>query len=108
LTLEQAIAQGLANSRRLAEIEARGEAAEYAIAGRQDEDPPLLARQAGYSRTNHVPEFSITFPLRPPQVVYPDIPNNYRTRLDLQWPIYTGGPADRVEQAGRARAGARR
>ena len=35
LTLEEAITQGLANSRRLAEIEARAEAADFAIAGRQ-------------------------------------------------------------------------
>jgi outer membrane protein len=35
-------------------------------------------------------------------VVYPDIPNNYRTRLDLQWPIYTGGRGDALERAARA------
>ena len=46
LTLEEAIAQGLANSRRLAEIEARAEAADFAIAGRHAADVPL-ARAAG-------------------------------------------------------------
>ena len=102
LTLEEAITQGLANSRRLAEIEARGEAADFAIAGRQAAERPLVALQAGYSRTNHVPEFSIAFPFRPPQVVYPDIPDNYRSRIDLQWPIYTGGRADTLERAARA------
>ena len=106
LTLEEAIAQGLANSRRLAEIEARAEAADFAIAGRQAADAPQLAVQGGYLRTNHVPEFSITFPLRPPQVVYPDIPNNYRARLDLQWPIYTGGRTGALEDAARAERGA--
>src|SRR6185503_4477479 len=34
-------------------------------------------------------------------VIYPDIPDNYRTRLDLQWPIYTGGRADALERAAR-------
>ena len=106
LTLEEAIAQGLANSRRLAEIEARAEAADFAIAGRQAAERPLVALQGGYTRTNHVPEFAITLPLRPPQVVYPDIPDNYRTRLDLQWPIYTGGRADALERAARAERGA--
>ena len=57
LTLEEAIAQGLANSHRLAELEARGEAADFAIAGREAADRPLLALQAGYTRTNHVPVF---------------------------------------------------
>jgi outer membrane protein TolC len=39
-------------------------------------------------------------------VVYPDIPDNYRTRLDLQWPIYTFGRADALERAARAEADA--
>ena len=106
LTLEEAIAQGLANSRRLAEIEARAEAADFTIAGRQAADRPLVALQAGYSRTNHVPEFSIALPGRAPQVVYPDIPDNDHTRIDLQWPIYTGGRADALERSARAERGA--
>jgi len=106
LTLEQAIAEGLANSRRLAEIEARAEGADYAVAGRRAADRPLVAAQGGYTRTNHVDAFSITFPARPPQVVYPDIPDNFRARLDLQWPIYTGGRADALERAARAERGA--
>lgn len=102
LTLEEAIAQGMANSQRLAELQSRLEAADFAVAGRRAADLPNLALQGGYTRTNHVPEFSITFPLRPPQVIYPDIPNNYRTRLDLQWPIYTGGRVDALERASNA------
>jgi outer membrane protein len=35
-------------------------------------------------------------------VLYPDAPDNYRTRLDLQWPIYTGGRTDALERAARA------
>jgi outer membrane protein len=106
LTLEEAITQGLANSRRLAEIEARAGAADFAIAGREAADRPLVALQGGYTRTNHVPEFSIAAPGRAPQVVYPDIPDNYRSRIDLQWPIYTGGRTDALERAARAERGA--
>jgi outer membrane protein TolC len=106
LTLDEAIAQGLANSRRLAEIEARAEAADFAIAGRRAAERPLVALQGGYTRTNHVAEFAIAFPGRPAQVVYPDIPGNYRSRIDLQWPIYTGGRADALERAARAERGA--
>jgi outer membrane protein TolC len=106
LTLEEAIAQGLANSRRLAEIEARAEAADFAIAGRQAAGRPLVALQGGYTRTNHVDEFAIAFPGRPSQVVYPDIPDNYRSRIDLQWPIYTGGRTGALERAARAERGA--
>jgi outer membrane protein len=106
LTLDEAITQGLANSRRLAEIEARAEAADFAIAGREAAARPLVGAQAGYTRTNHVPEFSIVAPGRAPVVVYPDIPDNYRSRIDLQWPIYTGGRTGTLERAARAERGA--
>ena len=50
--------------------------------------------------------FAIAVPGGPLQVVYPDIPDNFRTRLDLQWPIYTGGRGDALERAARAERGA--
>jgi outer membrane protein TolC len=102
LTLEEAIAQGLANSRRLAELEARGEAADYAVSGRKAADMPSFSAQGGYTRTNHVDIFAIRAPGGPLQVVYPDIPDNFRARLDVQWPIYTGGRSDALERAARA------
>ena len=106
VTLDEAIAQGLANSQRLAEIQARAEAADFAVAGRHAAELPLVAVQGGYVRTNHVDEFAIALPGRAPQIVYPDIPDNYRARLDLQWPIYTGGRTDALERAARAERGA--
>jgi outer membrane protein TolC len=106
LTLEEAIAEGLANSQRLAELASRAEAAEFAIAGRRASDMPAVSLQGGYTRTNHVQEFAIALPGRAPQVVYPDIPDNYRARLDLQWPIYTGGRGDALERAARAEGSA--
>jgi outer membrane protein len=102
LTLEDAIARGLANSRRLAELDARAQAAEFAISGRQSAERPLVALLGGYTRTNHVDEFAISAPGRAPQIVYPDIPDNYRARIDLQWPIYTGGRGGALERAARA------
>jgi outer membrane protein TolC len=106
LTLDEAIAQGLANSRRLAELEARAEAADFATEGRRAAERPNLSLQGGYSRTNHVEEFAIVVPNVGRQVVYPDIPDNYRARLDLQWPIYTGGRADVLARAAAAERGA--
>ena len=102
LTLEEAIAQGMANSRRIAELEARGEAADYAVSGRKAADMPSISAQGGYTRTNHVDIFAIRAPGGPLQVVYPDIPDNFRARLDVQWPIYTGGRSDALERAARA------
>lgn len=104
LTLDAAITQGFEYSRRLAELEARAQAADFAVAGRRAAELPVASAQAGYMRTNHVEEFSVVAPGPPPtrQVVYPDIPDNYRTRLDLQWPIYTGGRSDALLRAAEA------
>lgn len=102
LTLDDAIKRGLANSQRLAELQSRAEAADYAVEGRRDALLPILSLQGGYTRTNHVDEFAIATPGRPRLVVYPDIPDNYRSRLDLQWPIYTGGRTDALIKAASA------
>jgi len=106
LTLDEAIAQGLANSHRLAELQARSEAAGFAAEERHDAYFPVVSLQGGYTRTNHVEEFSVIAPGPSRVVVYPDIPDNFRTRLDLQWPIYTGGRTDALYRAATAEQGA--
>jgi outer membrane protein TolC len=102
LTLDAAIARGMENSQRLAELQARQEGAEAAEEGRRAAARPLVALTAGYTRTNHVEEFGITVPGLPPRIIYPDVPDNLRTRLDLQWPVYTGGRSDALARAARA------
>jgi outer membrane protein len=106
LTLDEAIARGLATSHRLAEATARGDAAAAVAGERHAARLPQIAAQAGYTRTNHVDTFGILLPTGQLKVIYPDIPDNYRTRLDLQWPIYTAGRLDAVERAARAEAAA--
>jgi outer membrane protein len=102
LTLDEAVARGLANSQRLAELQARTEGAEAAEAGRAAASKPSVALLGGYTRTSHVEEFSIVQPGLPPRTIYPDIPDNFRARIDLQWAIYTGGRMDALERAARA------
>jgi outer membrane protein len=100
LTLDDAIAKGLAYSARLAELGAREKAAEATVAASIAADRPIAAALGGYTRTNHVDVFAVPTTIgRPPQVIYPDVPDNYRARLDLQWPIYTGGRSDALERA---------
>ena len=99
LTLEAAIARGLAHSARLAELQAREAGADAAVAGRAAATRPIVSAQAGYTRTNHVEEYSIAASGQPPRVLYPDVPDNYRSRIDLQWPIYTAGRADALQRA---------
>jgi outer membrane protein TolC len=102
LTLDEAISRGLANSHRLAELQARKQGAEAAEAGRGAASMPSLSILAGYMRTNHVEEFTIVQPGQRALVVYPDVPDNYRTRLDLAWPVYSGGRTDALERAAEA------
>jgi outer membrane protein TolC len=106
LSLEEATTRAVEASHRLAEARARAEAAE-AIAGvRRLADHPVVGVTAAYTRTNHVTEFVVPGPTGIPRVLYPDVPNNYLSRLNLQWPIYTGGRTDALELAARAEASA--
>ena len=106
LTIEQAQARALDASHRLAESRARQKVADAVVDARQAAQRPNIVASAGYTRTNHVAEFVVPTSTGLPGVLYPDVPDNYRTRLDLQWPIYTGGRADALERAARAEANA--
>ncbi len=102
LTLDEAIARGIANSMRIAELQARQEAA-AAVEDRRGADKlPVASLLGGYTRTNHVEQFVLAQIGQGVRVLYPDVPDNYHGRLDLQWPIYTGGRTDALERAARA------
>lgn len=98
LTLEEALARTTANSHRLGELRAREAAAGAVADQRSAADLPIISAQAGYLRTNHVDEFGFVQNGRF-QVLYPDVPDNWRSRLDLQWPVYTGGRTAALERA---------
>lgn len=104
LTLDEAVRRGLETSHRIAEAVARGEAADAVAGERRASTLPQIVAQAGYTRTNHVDAFGVLLPNNQLRIIYPDIPDNYRTRLDLQWPIYTGGRLDALERAARIEA----
>jgi outer membrane protein len=104
LTLDAAIARALDASHRVRELNARQKAARATWDARQAADRPQLSVQAGYTRTNHVDEFGVGLPGQSFKVIYPDIPDNYRTRLDLQWPIYSFGRTAALERLAQAEA----
>lgn len=106
LTLADAISRGLATSHRIAEIKAREEGARAAAKGAELAKRPIVSASAGYSRTNHVDEFSVPQPSGTRLVVYPDIPDNFVSRVGFQWPIYTSGRTDALERAADAEASA--
>jgi len=97
LTLDEAIARAEQNSLRVAELQARVDVAAATEAGRQAASRPAIALLGGYTRTNHVDEY--TLPLQPFNPLYPDVPDNYRARVDLQWPIYTAGRQQALARA---------
>ena len=106
LTLAEAISRGIEASHRLAELRAREEAARAVEGQRTAAELPQLALLAGYTRTNHVEEFGVPNPAGGLRVIYPDIPDNYRSRVDLQWPIYTAGRTTALARAAAAEADA--
>lgn len=106
LTLDDAVARAVAASNRILEARARGDAASAAADTRHAAALPQVSAQAGYTRTNHVRPFGVPFTPGTFVVIYPDIPDNYRTRLDVQWPLYTGGRLDALQSAARQESSA--
>lgn len=106
LTLDEAQSRAREASHRLAEARARESVAQATVTVRDSADLPTVAVLGGYTRTNHVTPFIVPSAIGLPRVLYPDVPNNYHSRLDLQWPIYSGGRTDALERAARAEAAA--
>ncbi len=115
LTLDEAIARGLEASPRLEELRARQDAARAQEGQREAAERPQLAAIAGYTRINHVDEFSVPNAGGGFRVLYPDLTDRVQSRIDLQWSIYTGGRLQaltraagaEVEAAGQDREAAR-
>ena len=61
-------------------------------------------RSASYVRVNHVEEFGVPNAGGGFRVIYPDIPDRVHSRIDLQWPIYTGGRLQALSRAAGADA----
>ena len=108
LTLDDAIDRGVRASARLREAGARTEMASAVAEQRRAASQPQVTVQAGYMRTNHVSPFVLPVPgaTGPVQPIYPDIPDNYRSRLDLQYPLYNSGRFSALEQAARSESAA--
>ena len=91
LSLDDAIARGTKTAPRIAEAQARQEAADAALTSREALKMPSLSTSAGYQRTNNVDDFGITLPTGTSLTLFKDIPNNFRLRADASMPVYTSG-----------------
>ena len=107
LTLAEAVSRAFATSHRLGEAQARQDGAQATVQIRQAASRPTATATAGYTRTNHVDEFGFPSPDGSRlNILYPDVPDNFVTRVGAQWPIYTAGRLDALERAAAAEAGA--
>jgi outer membrane protein TolC len=86
------------------EAQARYEAVDAVADQRLAATRLQVAALAGFMRTNHVRPFGVAGPNNEFFFLYPDVPDNYRTRLDAQWPVYDGGRRQSVERAARSDA----
>jgi outer membrane protein len=105
ITLDQAIARAATASHRIADAAARRDQSEAAIEQNSAATRPQVTALAGYTRTSHVQPFRLTQPAGTFEI-YPDLPDNYRARLDVQWPLYTGGRLEALTEAARRESSA--
>jgi len=102
LSFDEAIARGVAHDPRLSEARAKDAAAASAVSSTSTLDRPTVTASAGYLRTNHVPPYGVQQPNGSLNIIFPDIPNKYRTRAELDVPIYTAGRVDALVASARA------
>jgi outer membrane protein len=91
LTLDDAIATGLSQSRTLRASAARAEAAEARAGEARTARLPMLKGEASYRRLSEVDPFQITLPgSTKPMVISPVVLDNSSLRASLQQPLFTG------------------
>lgn len=109
LTLAEAVAKAQAASARLGQLTELARAADEAHRGVAAQRGPQVDLSGGYTRQSSVPELSLTLPGVGTRTLFPDIPDNFRTRAQVSVPLYTGGrvPQLLLATAGEQQAAAR-
>jgi len=94
MTLDEAVARGLAAAPRVAAAKAREAAADAQVAAQSAAGSPTVSSSAGYLRTNHVQAFGLTASDGSFHTVFPDIPDNFQVQAGVNVPLYTSGRVD--------------
>jgi outer membrane protein TolC len=102
LTLDEAVRRGVEAAPRVAAAKAREAAATSSVAVQAAGRRPTATAQAGYLRTNHVDAFGLTLPDGSFRTIFPDIPDNYQARAEVDVPVYTGGRVDALVSSAKA------
>lgn len=97
LTLEDTIARARAAAPHLARLEALAAASRANESAIESARRPQVALSASAARQSDVDELALEMPGVPPRVIFPNIPDRFRARVDVTQPILTGGrlPAQR-------------
>lgn len=105
LTLEDAVARALANAPRLEQLHALQESAEGTTRESRASRFPQLNASAGYTRLSEEREFVLHAPTGEEISINPNLPDRWRTRLGLSWPLWSGGRTSAsIDAAERAEA----
>jgi outer membrane protein TolC len=94
LTLAQAVERALSASPTLGRLRAGERAAEADVRAARAERLPELRLRAAYVRQSDVPEVSFGG-----QTIFPNFPDNFRTRLGASIPLFTGGRLRRAVES---------
>jgi outer membrane protein len=91
ITMDEALRLAVERAPRVAEARAHEAAAESSVSALKKLALPSASIQSEYMRLNDVTEFRIPDGTGGSRVLYPNIPNLYRARLDVMAPIYSFG-----------------
>lgn len=99
LTLEEAIARARAGSASLEALHALEQASEASRDGAKAQRLPEAQATASYTRSSDVPELVIAAPGQPPRTIFPNINDNWASRVGVTMPLYTGGRVSSLIEA---------
>jgi outer membrane protein TolC len=108
LTLPEARERALASAPALEAARALERGAEADVDAARANARPEVELSAGYSRLSDVPELVLALPGAPPRTLFPNIPDNARSRLGAALPLYTGGRLRALRRAAESEAAAAR
>lgn len=96
LTLAEATERAITSSANLGRLRAGERAAEADERAARASRLPQVQLDAGYTRQSDVPEIVVGG-----QTIFPNLPDNYRTRLGASIPLFTGGRVERSIESAR-------
>jgi outer membrane protein len=102
LTLAEAVSLARATSPDRARLQALAEASAAGLDAARAQRMPSLELSGSYTRHQHVPVAVLPIPGVGPQVLFPDLPNAWRSRAAVSAPLYTGGRVGGGIEAGEA------